>query len=470
MDDITFDLPEGIQRGNWIRLRTIIWLRWCAISGQLIALYVAQTYYNLFLEVGLFYLVVGLSVIANIVAMFIFPESKRLSERENLLMVMFDLLQLCALLYLTGGLHNPFAMLVVGPVAVSAAALSLRSTIFLGGLAIVLVSLLSQYHIQLRTEHGFILRVPDVFIFGNWAAIIISLAFLSVYVRRISSETNSMSDALKATHLALAREQKLTDLGGVVAAAAHELGTPLATIKLVSYELIDDLADHELSNNADALEDLRLISEQADRCRDILRSMGRAGKDDLYLRQAPLTTVIHEAAEPHMDRGKTIHFKETPNSAPQPSILRRPEMIHGLRNLIQNAVDFAAENVWVEISWSNEQIIVYIQDDGPGFPPHHIGRIGNPFLRRRKPTRDKTQRPGYEGMGLGLFIAKTLLERTGAALKFSNFPAPEIVAGLDANKSIQSGALVRVTWPLHKIDATSEENAIPIGRNMPFET
>ena len=422
MSDISLALP-GRRRSNWIRLRTMILLRWFAIAGQLAALFIAQRMFNLQLEVGLCLLAVGVSVIGNLVAIFVFPENKRLSEQENMLMGLFDLLQLSFLLFLTGGLHNPFSMLVLGPVVVSASALSLRSTVLLGAVAIALVSLLGGYHLPLRTEQGFIMRIPDIFIYGNWFAILISLVFLSAYTYRVTSEMHSMSDALTATQMALAREQKLTDLGGVVAAAAHELGTPLATIKLTSAELMEELDD-----NPELREDAALIREQADRCRDILRSMGRAGKDDLQLRQAPLSEVIREAAEPHQERGIHVHFDSHPaeGSDPnQPTVLRRPEVIHGLRNLVQNAVDFAKANIWVDAFWGSEQITIRIQDDGEGFPTHLIGRIGDPFMRSgRRSERERTKRPGYEGMGLGLFIAKTLLERSGAELSFANGSDP----------------------------------------------
>ncbi|WP_137700928.1 sensor histidine kinase RegB [Marimonas lutisalis] len=464
MTDTNFAITGGGQRGNWIRLRTIIWLRWGAIVGQITALIVAQVFYNVQTEVGLFYLIVGLSVIANLVAMFIFPESKRLSESENLLMVLFDLLQLCALLYLTGGLNNPFSLLVLGPVTVSAAALSLRSTVFLGATAILLVSLLAEFHMPLRTAEGFILRIGDLFVFGNWAAIVIAIVFLSVYARWTASEVHSMSDALQATQMALAREQKLSDLSGVVAAAAHELGTPLATIKLTSSELMEDFAD-----NPDVLEDIQLINQEVDRCRDILRSMGQAGKDDLYMHQAPVTAVVEEAANPHVDRGKTIHFEAMPGvgtELPQPTVMRRPEIVHGLRNLIQNAVDFARANVWVETMWSDGRITIRIQDDGPGFPPHLIGRIGDPFMRRRRATPDRPERPAYEGMGLGLFIAKTLLERTGAELSFANGADAH---NADAKARERCGAVIEVTWPLSRIDARFGSGRMPVGENRPIE-
>ncbi|MBA84151.1 sensor histidine kinase RegB [Thalassobius sp. S69A] len=463
MEQTNFDLMKGRERGNWIKLRTITLLRWVAIAGQLIALVVAQQILDLTIEMGLCLLVVSVSVVGNLIATVIFPESKRLNETENLLMVLFDLLQLSLLLYLTGGLHNPFSILILGPVTVSASALSLRSTVFLGITAILAVTLLAEFHLPLRTEQGFILRVPDLFVFGNWAAIVIAVVFLGIYSRRVTVEMHVMSDALQATYMALSREQKLTDIGGIVAAAAHELGTPLATIKLTSAELAE-----ELEGRPDLQEDAQLIKEQADRCRDIMRSMGRAGKDDLHMHQAPLSAVIQEAAEPHMDRGIALHleqYAEGQNPMNQPSILRRPEIIHGLRNLIQNGVDFAHKNVWVESEWSQDSIQIRIMDDGKGYPPHLIGRIGDPFMHRRRPSSESSQRPGYEGMGLGLFIAKTLLERSGADLTFANGSDP---SRQDYVKGHRIGAIVEVVWPRAKIDGRAGENAVPIGENQPL--
>ncbi|MCH5375054.1 MAG: ActS/PrrB/RegB family redox-sensitive histidine kinase [Planctomycetes bacterium] len=464
MIDSDIGLLYGQTRSHWIRLRTLILLRWVVIAGQLAALLVAQRMYHLQLEVGLCFLAIGITVIGNLIATFVFPENKRLSESENFLMVLFDLLQLSFLLYLTGGLHNPFALLLLWPVVISATVMGLRSVLLIGGAAIIMVTLLAEFHLPLRTEQGFILRIPDVFVFGNWAAIIIATVFIGSYVFRLSSEMRSMSDALAATQMALSREQKLTDLGGVVAAAAHELGTPLATIKLTSAELIEELEDRP-----ELLEDAALIREQADRCRDILRDMGRAGKDDLHLRQAPLSAVISEAAEPHMHRGKTIHLQEHPGQgadAQQPAVLRMPGIIHGLRNLIQNAVDFAHGNVWVESMWTDDIISIRILDDGPGFPPQLIGRIGDPFVRHRRGDSEQRARPEYEGMGLGLFIAKTLLERSGAELSFANGSNPYQAA---SDRTRKRGAIVEVVGSRNKIDARSGEFAVPIGRNMPIE-
>lgn len=444
---------------HWIRLRTLVLLRWWAILGQVAALIVAQRLYDLDLEMGLCFLAIGASVITNVVASLVFPENRRLSERETRLVVLFDMLQLGLLLYLTGGLNNPFSILIVGPVTVSAPALSPRSTLFLGTMSIAIVTALIFFHLPLRTVEGNILRVPQIFLYGTWIAIVIAVVFLGVYSRWIVTEMRAMSEALQATQMALAREQKLTDLGGVVAATAHELGTPLATIKLTSAELADELAENE-EMRADAL----LIGQQADRCRDILRSMGRAGKDDLHLRSAPISTVVEEAAEPHVDRGKTIQFDHAPSdgaSPGQPEIWRRPEVIHGLRNLVQNAVDFARESVWVESNWSDDTITVRIMDDGRGYPPNLLGRIGDPLMRRRGRSFDP-RRPEYEGMGLGLFIAKTLLERSGARLSFANRNDP-----LGPNPD-RTGAVVEVTWPRSRIAPEAGPERQALGDNQPI--
>ncbi len=451
----------GRTRANWIRLHTMILLRWVAIIGQVVAITVAQVFYGLQLELGLCYLAVGLSVIGNLIATFIFPRNKRLTELENLAMVLFDLLQLAVLLYLTGGLHNPFALLLLGPVTISATALSLQSTLVMCAIAIISVSVLAISHLPLVTNTGEVLKIPQIFVFGHWTALLIAIVFTSAYSRRVTTEIHSMGDALAATQMALAREQKLTDLGGVIAAAAHELGTPLATIKLTSTELLNDLGDQP-----ELAEDAALIRDQVDRCRDILRDMGRSGKDDLHLRHAPLESVVEEAGEPHLDRGKVVHFTRHPdgeNLHNPPTVLRKPEIIHGLRNLIQNGVDFAIENVWVETKWTDAEVSVRILDDGNGFPQQVLARIGDPFMRGATGMRTSDARPEYQGMGLGLFIAKTLLERSGATLRFAN--------GSEEQRTLNKvGAVIEVIWPREKIDAQTGKAANLVGQNQHITT
>ncbi|MFZ3580673.1 sensor histidine kinase RegB [Loktanella sp. DJP18] len=452
------DVLQDRERSNWVRLRTLLILRWCAIGGQIAAIIVATRYYGLLIEPGPVAMTIGAAMVANLLTSFVYPENKRLSEREASAMMAFDIVQLAVLLYLTGGLNNPFALLILAPVTIAATVLHLMSFVALGLLAIVMISIISAVSVPLQMADGMLLLLPPLFHFGFWVSLVIGVVFLGIYARQVTTEMNNMGDALLATQLALAREQKLTDLGGVVAAAAHELGTPLATIKLVSNELVDDLADQP-----ELREDALLIRSQADRCRDILHSMGRVGKDDLHLRTAPLETVVRESAEPHLQRGREVSFDIAPEEGctlPQPEISRRPEIIHGLRNLIQNAVDFSQGDVAITVSWTDTVIIVRIADDGHGFPQSVIGRIGDPFVRRRRVSLDGFRRPGYEGMGLGLFIAKTLLERSGAHLDFAN--------GQRRSEDPATGAIVTVTWPMKTLSRTTTGPYPALGENQPI--
>ncbi len=466
MNALVSPLFSSDARSDWLRLQTFTMLRWVAIVGQTVAITIAVVCFDLHLDLGPVFAVVGAAVIANLVSVAIYPAGKRLSEPQALAMLLFDLAQLAALIWLTGGLHNPFALLLVAPVTISATALRLRSTIVLCAAVVFCTSVLAVHHVPLRTAQGLILSIPDIFLFGFWIAIVIGAVFLGVYARRVTSEIHSMSEALLATQMALSREQKLTDLSGVAAAAAHELGTPLATIKLVSSELIE-----ELSSRSDLRGDAELIREQADRCREILRSMGRAGKDDAHLRTAPLSAVLREAAEQHTGRGRQVIFDCRPGdgagAGAEPEILRQPELVHGIRNLVQNAVDFAAARVWVEAEWSAEQIRVRITDDGPGYAAHVIRRIGEPFVRRRRGAGDRGRRPEYEGMGLGLFIAKTLLERTGAGLSFAN---GSVAGAPEHDRPEKCGAVVEVVWPRNGGGSGPEVTVPrrPLGENRPI--
>ncbi|SPJ23198.1 sensor histidine kinase RegB [Palleronia abyssalis] len=442
------------RRSDWVRLQTLVFLRWIAISGQIAALIVAKEAFNLRLETGLIWAAIGAAIITNLMATLVYPHAKRLSETELAGTLIFDMVQLSTLLALTGGLHNPFALLVLAQVAIAALALSARPTLIVCGVAVLLTTVLLFVHLPLVTMEGEILRQPPVFVAGFWVAIVIGIAFQASYAHRVASELMTMGEALAATQMALSREQKLTDLGGVVAAAAHELGSPLATIALVAGELVDEASDDDL--RADA----QLIRDQAERCRIILREMGRAGKDDEHIRIAPLVTVIEEAAEPHSARGIQVDIDARHvdgGSTRQPSVERRPEVIHGMRNLVQNAVDFARTRVLIELRWSEDRVSIRISDDGPGFRADTLPYLGEPFLRHRTSNDDISNRKSYEGMGLGLFIAKTLLERSHAEIVFANGPARD---GQDP------GAVVQLTWKREDIAVSADRPALP--KNMPF--
>lgn len=442
-------LPDIDSRSAWLRMRTVIALRWLAIAGQSAAVAVAALWFGFDLPIGACFLAISALALANIAAMLVYPANRRLTEREAIFLLAFDLAQLTLLLALTGGLNNPFALLVLAPVTIAATVLRLRDTVLVGCVALIAVSAMALWHLPLVGPDGTELRLPPLFALGFWVAILVGVVFLAGYTRQVTQETHAMQQALAATQLALGREQRLTALGGVVAAAAHELGTPLATIKLTAAELVEELRDRD-----DLRADAELIRSQADRCRDIMRSMGSAGKDDMLLRHAPLEALLREAAEPHAGRGKAIHYTIGPDptlpgeQAPdQPLVLRRPEILHGLRNLVQNAVDFAEANVWIDLGWSQRDIYLRVSDDGPGYPPELIVRIGEPFLRRR--WRDgPAERPDYEGMGLGLFIAKTLLERSGAELAFANGAPPSPGS---PRRGARCGAVVEVWWPWERL-------------------
>ncbi len=449
------------SRSDWVRMRTLINLRWLAIIGQSAALVAAVQFLDIELRLDFCAVLIALSAIYNIVATFIYPETTRLGHKGAALTLLGDLIQLTALLYLCGGLTNPFAVLILVQTIIAATVLTLRATILLGAVTMVVISVLGLFHIPLHDSAGNMLEVPKELVGGMWAALCISVVFLSVYARRVSLEAYSMSQALTATQLALEREQKLTTLGGVVAAAAHELGTPLATIKLASSELAEELADQP-----ELFADAQLIREQAERCRRILAEMGESGKQDRHVMTAPFSAVIREAASPHLERGKEVIIRISGSilghdASDEPDIARRPELVHGLRNLVQNAVDFAVTTVWVDLDWTENQIVVRVGDDGGGYPPEVLNRIGDPFVRQR------SQRPrmGYEGMGLGLFIAKTLLERTGAQLTFANGALLPLAHDVPPESALPPGAIVELIWERSRLEIPRATSRGPLGYN-----
>lgn len=447
-------------QGQWVWLDTLNRVRWLAIVGQCTALLAASLGLGLDVPLGLGLVVVAVSAASTIVTRLAFPRSRRLSELEVFLTLLFDTTQLSLLLFLTGGLHNPFALLLLAPVTIAASTLSARGTLALGAISIVLATMLLVAHRPILLPDGEPFVLPRLFLTGFWLAILIGIVFLAVYSHAVARERHELVEALLATQMALSREQKLTDLGGVVAAAAHELGTPLATIKLAASELADALSDlkglpPDLA--ADLTADAALIREQADRCRAILRSMGQAGKQDRMLEQVPLEALLTEAIGPHAHRGRTVEIVLQPRGdARMPEIQRRPEILHGLRNLIQNGVDFAKSTVRIEADWTDAQVRIAVIDDGPGYPAHQIDRLGEPWLRNRR-APPVAGRAEYDGMGLGLFIAKTLLERTGARVQFAN------MAGADGTVT---GARAMVEWPLRAISADGRQ---PLGANMPTD-
>lgn len=421
----------GISALEPIRLRTLVLLRWVAVAGQLGAVLSAQLLGVQFALLPVLVVIAASAVVNAVLA----RGGRRVGERGAALQLGFDLAQLTLLTALTGGLSNPFAMLIIAPATIAAAALDSRKVLVLASLTVAMITAAGLLSVPLTMRDGSLLIVPQLLAIGHWVALVVAVAFVSAYTHRVANELRQTALALGATQLALAREQRLQHLGGVVAAAAHEMGTPLATIKLIAGELADDLLDRP-----ELAEDVGLLRDSVDRCSEILRSMGKAGRDDLLLRHAPLAAVLAEAAAPHDQRGKiAMDLAPAVPGLSEPVLNRDPGIVHALRNIIQNAVDFATDQVTVIARWDAEDLHLTIRDDGPGYPASILGRIGDPFLTaRRAPS---ARNGGAEGMGLGLFIARSLLERSGAQISFQN-----VVAG---------GAEVHIKWPRSRSDVAS---------------
>ncbi|WBU63810.1 ActS/PrrB/RegB family redox-sensitive histidine kinase [Paracoccus aerodenitrificans] len=418
-------LFDFVPRAEPIRRRTLILLRWVALGGQIGAIAVAWIIGVRF-SITAALAVVICSALLNLWMTFM---PQRLTRRGVAAQLVFDLIQISLLIALTGGLSNPFALLVLAPVTVAATALPTRETLIVGLTTIIMISIAAVSASPL--QHATLdLTMPPALLLAHWTAIVIGVVFFAGYARRVSHELAASANALFATQLALAREQKLQHLGGVIAAATHELGTPLGTIKLIATELRDELAE-ALPDRKDLDEDVTALAQSADRCREIMRSMGRAGKEDLQLRTAPLRTLLEEAAAPHADRSRQVSISLADDVGGL--IVRRdPGILHGLRNIIQNAVDYARQDVDIDASIFDGQLSVTIRDDGPGFPADVLSQLDD-FL----PVARRDDKPaGQEGMGLGLFIARTLLEGSGARVAFGNG---------------RTGAEITVTWPDHRI-------------------
>jgi len=425
--------PAGIQ------LRTIALIRWVAITGQAAALVVVHYGLGFALPIGPALLTVGASALVNIALAPRRPAS-RADERGVALYLAFDIVQLAVLLYLTGGLENPFAFLLLAPVAVSATVLSLTSTLALSALALVAISVVAIWHFPLPWR-GTPPDLPQVYVLGIWAALAIGILFFAAYTWRVAEEARHLSQGLAATQLALAREQQTSAVGALAAAAAHELGSPLGTIAVVSREIARELPD-----DSPLTEDVELLISEVGRCRDILAELARnRGGDSQPFSQVPLRHVIELAAERHPAEGVALELGVTPGSSdsgPEPLIPLAAAMLHGLGNLIQNALQFARGTVNIELGWDADEVRITIADDGPGFPPSVLERIGEPYISLRAESGTH--------MGLGIFIAQTLLQQTGAELAFHNRPGGGAEVAVRWDRAIlanNAGSNNQVTTP-----------------------
>jgi two-component system, sensor histidine kinase RegB len=416
---------DAHRTGRSVRLDTLVRLRWLAVIGQTTAVLVV--YFGLDYELPILacLAVIALSAWLNIALRIRFPMTQRLEPDRAAWLLAFDIAELAVLLFFTGGLQNPFSFLFLGPVLISATALPPRMTLMLGGFSIACATALIFVHNPLPWDTEPALELPAIYVMGVRLSILLSIAFIGLHAWQITEESRQLADALAATELVLAREQHLSQLDGLAAAAAHELGTPLATITLIAKEL--QLAIDARSEHA---EDVRLLNEQALRCRAILGKLTELSSGDPYDRMK-LSTLIEEVVAPHRNFGVAIDVELSATGVAEPVGERNPAILYGLGNLLENAVDFARERVEVAASWSSEDVAVTIIDDGPGFAPEIMDRIGEPYVTSRQRERQDGE---ASGLGLGFFIAKTLLERSGATLDFENRAFPD------------RGAVVRVHW------------------------
>ena len=447
---VYFPSPTGAERGR-VRLRTLSNLRWLAIAGQSAALFLVYFAFGYPLPLTYCIAAIAASAVLNVVLALRYPPSHRLSNREATFYLSFDVVQLAALLYFTGGIANPFSLMFVAPVVIAAATLNLGNTLILAFIAFISVSIIGMVHYPLPWPVGEPLMLPQLYQGGIWAALIIGIGFTSVYAWRIASEATRMSAGLAATQLALSREHRLASIGALATAAAHELGTPLGTIAVVAREL-----ERGMKENSPEIEDVRLLRAQAERCRAIIAQLATPEEGMLgATSRLPLGALLDDIAASYRGGDIDIVVTAPDTGTPEPQVWRVPELLHGLGNLIENAADFASNQVRIAAGWNETQLSVVIEDDGPGFAPEIYERIGEPYV---------TSRPGHyalgetemgprgsldehEGMGLGFFIAKVLLEQTGGVVKAIN---PD-----------SGGARVSIIWARGVIDGEEPPTTAP---------
>lgn len=414
--------PSTVYR---LRLNTLIRLRWLAVIGQTVAVLAVAFGLGFPLPVGPCLALIASSAWLNLFLSFRYAATHRLEPKAALGILTFDALQLGGLLFMTGGLTNPFAVLMAVPVVISATSLPRNFTALLGVIVVAATTVLAFFHLPIPWYPGTQLIMPLVFIAGVWMAVVSSIAFTSIYAYRVAEEARLLANALAATELVLQREQHLSALDGLAAAAAHELGTPLATIALVAKEM-----ERALENDPRFKEDVSLLRSQSERCREILKRLTNLSSEgEAHLARMPLTSLVEEAVAPHREFGIELRLEPGNCEGPEPIGRRNPGVIYGLGNLVENAVDFARTTVVIRWEWSAEKVAISVTDDGAGFSAEIMDRIGEPYLTRRSGVSSGG------GLGLGLFIAKSLLDRSGAAIAFSNASEPGM------------GAVVTVEWP-----------------------
>lgn len=425
----------ALQRRGRLRVRTLVQLRWIAVVGQIAAVGYVAFVLKFDLPLSWCISVIAASAWLNVFFHFALPGQQLARDWEAALQLSFDLAQTTVLLALTGGLANPFCLMLIAPATVAAATLPTRHAVAVAVLAMAAASLLAFISLPLPwTDGGPAPSLPALYERGVWVAIVVGIMFTAGYAWQAAAEASRMELALMATQRVLAREQRLSALGGLAAAAAHELGTPLATIQVVAKELLRSSPPDD-----PVAEDARLLVQQAERCRDILRSLSQKPETgDLVHARLGLGQLLEEVVQPY--RGGGMEIVTTVNGPPGefvPEVWRYPEIVHALASFVENAADFAVTLVEVQAHFDPETICVEVRDDGPGFASDILLKLGEPYVTSR--PQGEGSRSNHQGMGLGFFIAKTLLERTGASVSFGNDRA--------------GGAVIVTKWPRAALEA-----------------
>jgi two-component system sensor histidine kinase RegB len=427
---------------RYVRLDTILRLRWLAALGQLAAIFVVVQGLEYDMAIIPCVTIIGLSASLNLVLQTLFNPVHRLEAISAAALLALNIIELAGLLYCTGGLQNPFAFLFLAPVLISATALPTNYTIALGVLAGTCTTLLAFFHLPLPWDAADPLVLPQIYLLGVWFSIMTAIGVTSLYAFQVTEEARKLSDALAATELVLTREQHLTQIDGLAAAAAHELGTPLSTIFLISRELEEAIQKNGFDEHARS--DLKTLREQAQRCREILAKITQLSSQGAPFDKMPLSTLIEETVAPHRDFGIAIKVRIALASDAEPVGMRNPAILYGVGNILENAVDFARERVEVNAWWNANTVEIVISDDGPGIAPDILKRIGEPYLTRRRTGEVQSE---HSGLGLGVFIARTLLERTGAKVSFTNRTFPD------------HGAVVTIVWPRDSFETAETPSA-----------
>ena len=405
---------------NSILLINLIKIRWIAIFGQLFAIFFVA--YILKIKIPFFeaLVIILLSIGVNFYSYFIDNKNKSISNIKAFFYLFFDTIQLGILLFLTGGIINPFSILILAPVITSASYLPALLTVLLSSISIALIIILNYYYIPLKLSEEFIL--PYVYSFGLVSALVVTIIFVAIYAYLFASSSRKISNALSASKLQILNQKKITEVGSLSAAAVHELSTPLNTIFLI----LNDLSkEKKLIEDKSIVKDIELLKSQAERCREILLSLS---KNPLKLKDKFLDKVkLSDLVKLNFDKfnnTRTLKIIENFNSK-EPEIIFKDEIMYALGNIIQNAVHYSKQNVTVEIEYLINDVSLKISDDGTGFPKDILDKIGEPYI-----SKDK------EGMGLGLFIAKNLIENMGGKILIYNSEDNIAVVEIKFNNSI----------------------------------